>query len=260
VRKLLVMMVTAALALSVGSVATAHHTPQHTGKQIKRIKKAVKKLKQRIQSVQQTVVQEQQGLPGVQGAQGPTGPVGGVLPSVGNLLYVEDGTQEISHVTFTVSPPVDLEDVTELLFFQELVHGTGNFGANVILGVDADNDGTYEADDLAWHVGATTHMPAVLGGDTFVEMDGTDPKPSTTPATPGAKVDAPGVPQWYSPNAAGDGFPTGPSCYSTLQDMVENCADVRFDPTDDVRLVRLLLGGSGSWNDIAVRVTPMDLP
>jgi hypothetical protein len=58
-------------------------------------------------------------------------------------------------------------DGFERTFFQELVHGAGSFGANVILGVDADGDGQYETDDLGWH---DEFSDAALGDDTFVEM------------------------------------------------------------------------------------------
>jgi hypothetical protein len=50
-------------------------------------------------------------------------------------------------VTYTLDRPVALADL-DLTFFQELVAGGGLLGARVILGIDADNDGTYEAQDL----------------------------------------------------------------------------------------------------------------
>jgi hypothetical protein len=185
-----------------------------------------------------------QGPAGERGPAGPQGPAGPALPTVGHLLHVEDGNDQIAHVTYTLDEPVALEDF-DLTFFQELVDGEGDFGANVILGVDADEDGTYEADDLSWHVGQR-QSPAALGADTFVEMDALD--------LDTVAVDAASVPQWYSPNQAGNGYPEGDNCYATLQ-ALDGCAGVRFEPTDEVHVVRLILGGSPSWNDIAVRVT-----
>lgn len=169
--------------------------------------------------------------------------------TVGHLIHVDDGTEQMAHLTYTLNEPVALEDLDELTFFQELVHGTGNFGANVNLGVDVDGGG-YDADDLAWHIGATQHDPAVLGGDTFVAMDGLNPSTD-------AKVDAPEVEQWWTPNAAGDGPAGGAGCEynQTLADFVANCANGRFDPGSEVHVIRLVLGGSSSWNDIAVRLT-----
>jgi hypothetical protein len=172
---------------------------------------------------------------------------GADLDSVGHLLYVDDGAANITHLTYTLAQPVALADF-DLTFFQELIHGSGSAGASVILGVDANGNGSYRADDLGWHLGATLHNPAELGADTFVEMDGIDPNT--------AKVDAPGVPQWWSPNAAGDGSDNvDPACYNTLATLLADCEDVRFEPTDRVHIVRLVLGGSSAWSDIAVRVT-----
>jgi hypothetical protein len=147
-------------------------------------------------------------------------------------------------VTFRLAEPVALSDLPKLVFFQEKIYGNGGFGASVILGVDADGDNTYEAKDVAWHLGASTHDPAMLGGDTFVEMDAVDP------AT--IKVNAKAVPQWWTPNAAGNGLG---DCYATLADLLAGCSNSRIEATDKVHVVRLILGGSSSWNDIAVRVS-----
>jgi Collagen triple helix repeat (20 copies) len=189
------------------------------------------------------------GETGPAGPQGERGPAGPVLPTLGHLLYVDDGTQDIAHLSYTLDTPVALNALNELTFFQESVHATGDtFGANVILGVDSDGDGAYEADDLGWHL-PPIHVPAELGDDTFVSMDG---------APIGqAKVDAPAVPQWWTPNAAKNGLadPTDSDCYSALQNMVANCGDKAFEPTDQVHVIRLVLGGSGSWTDVALRLT-----
>jgi Collagen triple helix repeat (20 copies) len=190
-----------------------------------------------------------QGPIGPVGPQGPRGPAGPVLPSVGHLLYVEDGAQQIAHLSYTLDEPVAVGSLDELLFFQELVHGNGGFGANVILGIDADGDGSYESDDLAYHVGDPPLSPAALGDDTFAEMDALAPGQ--------AKVEAPQVEQWYSPNQAGDGYANAPGCEynQPLQGLVANCGVDRIDPTDEVHVIRFVLGGSSSWQDIAVRVT-----
>lgn len=190
-------------------------------------------------------VQGEKGDTGAPGAKGDTGPAGPVLSTAAHVLYVGNGATEMAHVTYRLDTPVALEDLNDLTVIQRWIHNNGWFGANVILGVDADGDGEYEANDLAWHLGATTHDPAVLNGDTFVELD--------TPAE--SKVDAPAVPQWWSPNAAGDGLVTsGGACYAKLATVVANCDDSRFDPTDKVHIVRFAMGGSTNWNDVGLLV------
>jgi Collagen triple helix repeat (20 copies) len=181
---------------------------------------------------------------GARGPAGPQGPAGPVLSTAAHLLYVNDGNTEINHVTYALNTPVALEDLDELTFIQRFIHRTSTFGANVILGVDADENGSYDADDLAWHIGST-HDPAVLNGDTFVELD----TPTST------MVEAPTVPQWWTPNEAGSGFPAGGGeCYATLATVVASCDDTRLDPTDKVHVVRFVLGGSSSWRNVAILV------
>jgi Collagen triple helix repeat (20 copies) len=191
-----------------------------------------------------------QGPTGPMGPQGPKGDPGPALSSAAHILYVDDGTEEMTHVSYELDDPVALEDLDRLLLIQRFMHNTSSFGANVILGVDADGDGSYEADDLAWHLGTTTHDPGALGDDTFAELD--------TPAS--TKVDTPTVARWWSPNAAGDGLPAAePDCYATLATLVAGCDDTRLDPTDDVHVIRFVLGGSPSWDDVALLVNAPEL-
>ena len=140
--------------------------------------------------------------------------------------WTRDGatTRRLLHL-WELATPVALQDITELTFFQELIHGEGSFGANVILGVNVEGD-SYEADDLAWHIGDTQHDPDVLGADTFVSMDGANPDQ--------AKVDAPSEPRWWTPNEAGDGHAGTGTCYATLADLVAGCTDVRFEPDSEL--------------------------
>ena len=145
-----------------------------------------------------------------------------------------------------------LKDLPELTFFQELVHGTGSFGANVVLGIDADGDGIYEAEDLAWHFG---HNPTALGDDTFIAMDGVPPNV--------VKVDAFNVSQWWTPNVAGDGLSLTPNCTfpNLLTEIDGETCDTNVPNTSvKVSLIRLVVGGSGSWRDIAIRVTSDMIP
>lgn len=201
------------------------------------------------------------GAKGVKGNPGPTGATGPAFSNLGILLYVEDGTKEIAHVTYILDEPIALEDLVELVFFQELVYGTGSFGANVILGIDVDGDG-YEANDLAWHIGTTQHTLAALGDDTFISMDG------ASSAT--VKVDAMSISQWWTPDESGAGFAKSDSYPWTFYGSFSDLINVFLqDPTQtslipdasaQVCLIRFVVGGSGSWVDIAVRVTSDMIP
>ena len=201
------------------------------------------------------------GPQGPRGQRGPKGDSGGtpLLDTLSHLLYVENGTQQMDTITYQLDDPIEFSEL-DLTFFQELVNAAGasGIGANVILGVDANDDGKYEAEDLAYHVGETPQNPALLNGDTFLEMDGLPP--STF------QVTAQNVAQWYTP---GEGNET-PNPYArdagceynqTLMDFVTNCTasegenGPRFDAGANIEVIRLVLGGSSSWNDVAYRLT-----
>jgi hypothetical protein len=188
------------------------------------------------------------GLQGPQGPEGPKGDPGPVMSTVGHLLYVDDGASGIAHLSYRLDTPVALQDL-DLTFFQEKVHGSGSFGANVILGVDADGDGAYEADDLGWHLGASAVTPGPLDGDSFVEMD------ALSPGT--VKIDAPAVQQWYSPTVAGNGHADGGGCEydQSLAAFAANCSTDRVQATSKVHVVRFAIGGNSAWQDLALRVT-----
>jgi hypothetical protein len=169
------------------------------------------------------------------------------MSTVGHLLYVDDASG-IAHLSYRLDTPVALQDL-DLTFFQEKVHGSGSFGANVILGVDADGDGAYEADDLGWHLGASAVTPGPLDGDSFVEMD------ALSPGT--VKIDAPAVQQWYSPTVAGNGHADGGGCEydQSLAAFAANCSTDRVQATSKVHVVRFAIGGNSAWQDLALRVT-----
>jgi hypothetical protein len=187
------------------------------------------------------------GATGAKGDKGDRGDPGPTLSTVGHLLWVDRGEDGIVHVTYTLDRPVALADL-DLTFFQELVAGTdGGVGARVILGIDADNDGTYEAQDLRWLYGESAGDTGMLGQDTFVEMDG---------VAPGAvEVATDQTGQWSTPDRAGAPA-TAPACIDqSLGALLDNCVDDRVEPASEVRVVRLALGGDARWHDLAVRVT-----
>lgn len=165
-------------------------------------------------------------------------------PNAGKL-YVSDGTQGMATVTIIIEGGISLEDILDLKFWEKITSYTNGWGVNVILGVDADGDGTYESDDLAWHIGATQHSPAVLGDDTFIEMDGIGPLGAPIDWT---QRDAYNIAQWWTTNVGGDGLSS--DCYETLPNIFSvGCTDKKanLEPTDKVMVIKLVIGGSGSW-------------
>lgn len=173
-------------------------------------------------------------------------------------LYVLDGSQDMAAVTMFIEGGIPLNEISELKFFERIASYTplNGWSVNVILGVDSDNDGTYESNDLGWHIGFP-HAPGALGGDTFLEMDGTTNDPATGVWV---NTNAYTTPQWWTPNPGGNGLSS--DCYETLPNIFSaGCIDKKanLEPTDKVMVIRLVIGGAGSWMDETAYVDDINL-
>lgn len=157
-------------------------------------------------------------------------------------LYVGDGGANMVAVVFEVD--IALQDIN-ILSFRKWVSAYGGSGWNpsIILGIDADGDGQYEApDDLGWHF---THDPSDLGDDAFIE--GEFPTGLTATDTDWVAVDAITEMKWWGADASGNIYPTaGYAALNATDGFQETSAGV-IDPTDHVKVVKIIIGGSGSW-------------
>jgi hypothetical protein len=162
-------------------------------------------------------------------------------------LYVLDGTKDWAGIDVEVD--IALEDITSLTFWELIKEYSlpKGWSVNVILGVDTDGDGVFESDIATWHVPNPGHNPTVLGDDVFIEMDGVSGDPTIGVWT---QTDAYNTSQWWTTNANKDGLSS--DCYETLPNIFsEGCTDkpATLDPTDHVKLIKLEIGGSSSWNN-----------
>lgn len=194
-------------------------------------------------------------------------------------LYVKDGVTDWAQVDIEVD--IAIEDISELKFWEKIdLLGASGWDVNVILGVDTNENGDFDADIAAWHQGPTMHTAAPLAGDAFVELDGWGGMTSgtfTPPITWGplsADVDwtmvnaYDGVTYgWWTHVASGGdgpaglndfayfgtmtGGPFGPvSDPASFQAFLDGPNDnSRIDVGDRVKLVKFVLGGSGMWQD-----------
>lgn len=170
-------------------------------------------------------------------------------------FYVSNGGADWAEVSIPVN--IALKDITELNFWEYIESYTPNgWSVNVLLGVDADDDGDFEADVAAWHQGATMHTLEVLHGDSFVQTDGADGNPETGEWM---ETDALSITQWWTPDESGAGFAKADSYPGTFYDSFANFVDVFLpdvtqtslipDADARVKCVKLVIGGSGSWMD-----------
>jgi len=159
-------------------------------------------------------------------------------------LYVLDGGTDIAAIEYNVDIP--LNEITALSFWQKIQN---SYGVNVILGIDVDGDGIYEAQDKPWHF---SHAASDLGDDSFVEMDG-----MANSSGNWENVNTLAISQWWTPDNAGTGFCTEFG-WNYLSD-IQSSAKCRIEPTDHVKVIRLLIGGSGTWMDKTAYVDDITL-
>lgn len=159
-------------------------------------------------------------------------------------LYVGDGGVNMAAVVFEVD--IALKDINTLSFRKWVAaYGSSGWNPSVILGIDADGDGQYEAtDDLGWHF---THDPSDLGDDAFIE--GEFPIGLTATDTDWVAVDAITEMKWWGADASGNVYPTADYAALNATDGFQEISAGVIDPTDRVKVVKIIIGGSGSWMD-----------
>ena len=130
----------------------------------------------------------------------------------------------------------------------ECLPGAGCFPPNIILGIDKDMDGKYEADDLQWQWSTTDETPGgdprLLHGDTFLQCEAQ--VPVGTPDLTWVFVNAYDTYACYHPDAAGvayvNYFPL--SAYQ-IPPGIGVIGGIL--PTSRVLAIKVLAGGAGSW-------------
>jgi len=176
-------------------------------------------------------------------------------------LYVYDGSVDWAGADIPVD--IAIEDIYELKFWEkvDLLDASG-WDVNIILGVDCDGDGVFESNLADWHIGPGQHTAQALGDDSFVEMDGMygviGYPPGLAADLSWTEVDAYNAPRmgwaWWTPKADGTGFAYfGTMTSGGLDDFqawLDGCTDDgRIDKGDRVKVIKLVIGGSGSWKD-----------
>jgi len=170
-------------------------------------------------------------------------------------LYVGDGSVDWAEVSIPVD--IALKDIAKLKFWEYIdsyYPSDLGWSVNIVLGIDADGDGDFEADVAEWHVGTNSHTLTPLNGDSFVQMDGAQGDPTTGIWT---ETDALSIAQWWTPNNTGAGFAKSatytPSFYGSFTNFVNvflpdvTQTSLIPDANARVKCIKLVIGGSGNW-------------
>lgn len=168
-------------------------------------------------------------------------------------LYVEDGSTDWAEVSILVD--IAIEDIAELKFWEMVEsYAPNGAGFNVILGIDLDEDGAFESNLPEWHQGQDSHTLEVLNGDAFVEMDAHYWQ--NPPTGEWMKRNALTEGYWWAPDTTGTGFCSYWGNFAGFLAFLGGKANDSIIPNSDARVlvIKILIGGSGSWMDETVYV------
>jgi hypothetical protein len=176
------------------------------------------------------------------------------------MLHTDDGGVGSAYVRLTIDGGIALNAITSLSYDAKLTAFTNTdwpTRLEVVLNIDADNDGTLEGTGLAWMTPAASHLPSALGDDNFLSGDG--PK-VTSVDTDYATWDALGIESGYrywSANETKDGFGSYYSNFSTV--LGTNLPEAGIDVTDKVYSIDFICGTSSNWLNTDVYVHSVEL-
>ena len=167
------------------------------------------------------------------------------------ILNQPDGTESVVAVAREKGIDTTVLGIgTDLTFERKVLTCTPGLSCwqpNIILGIDKDMDGKYEADDLRWQwstIDATPGGdPKLLHGDTFLQCEAQ--APAGTPDPDWVFVDAYATFACYHPDATGTAYvnyaPLGAYQFPGVG------AIGGILPSSRVLALKVLAGGSGSW-------------
>jgi len=175
-------------------------------------------------------------------------------------LCVEDGAKDWAEVSIPVDIP--LNQINQLTFLKKVVSGTCSWNPdaypcgwnpNVILAIDADGDGDFDGDLPSYH------FQGSLGSDAFIE--GEFPTGLTEYDTDFEFINAIEEMAWWG--ADEDGILD--ALYGSLETF-QTQSWGKIDPTDHVKYIKIVIGGTGSWtaetayvDDVTINEETVDL-
>ncbi|MBA7537332.1 hypothetical protein ES705_29599 [subsurface metagenome] len=167
-------------------------------------------------------------------------------------LYVMDGVSDWAQVSIPVD--IAIESFTALSFYEYIDdYNPNGWTVQVILGIDADDNGIFEADLPAWHQGPDSHTTIPLNGDTFIEFElrrgSNPPKDIWT-----ERIALEDFVVWF-PIADGTRVNWFYKPYTEFLAFLDTTADdSAIDKGMRVKEIILQIGGAGSWMDETVYV------
>ena len=174
------------------------------------------------------------------------------------ILNVPDGTEAIVAVAREKGVDTLVGAINELTYQRKILNCTAPacWPPLVLLGIDKDMNGKYEADDYAWQwsLASGSPDPQLLHGDTFIQCEA--PATATGPDANFTPQDVYATYYCYSPDLTGTTY----AFYGTLFFYQVGAAALvtGITPLHHILAIKVHAGGSTSWmnyNALVDRVT-----
>jgi hypothetical protein len=181
------------------------------------------------------------------------------------ILNMPDGTEAAVAVAREKGIDTTVAGIgTDMTFWRKVLNCVplvGCWPPNIILGIDKDMDGKYEADDLQWQWSLVDETPLIgdprlLHGDTFLQCEAQGHLSAPDPGF--VFINAYATYACYHPDATGTTW--DPLNYAPLlayQSGLGTAAGIL--PVSPVLALKVLAGGSGSWQNYSALVDRVTL-
>lgn len=168
-------------------------------------------------------------------------------------LYTPAGLTGHAYVKLMIPDGIALNEIDTLSYTAKVTNpGAGEYGPEVVLNIDADNDEDLDGTGIDWML--SNHSPASIGYDNFLSGDSFQ-----TFGSPDANFvyrNALGDYNYWSTDDARTGFAYFYSPFVTVLGLLP---EYDIDETDKVYSIDFVVGTSGNFDDMGVEFSSVEL-
>lgn len=170
-------------------------------------------------------------------------------------LYTPDGAAGYAYIRLDIPGGIALNAINSLLYDSKVItSGVGGFAPEVILNIDADNDGVLVGIGMDWMF--SSHSAASIGADNFLSGDNW-PTSAGSPDVSFINRDALTGYNYWSADDPRTGFASYWAPFSTI--LGSSLPAYSIDATDKVYSIDFVVGTSGNFNGMKAQFNSVEL-
>lgn len=170
-------------------------------------------------------------------------------------LYTPDGAAGYAYIRLDIPGGIALNAITSLSYNAKVITpGAGGFAPEVVLNIDADNNGGLDGTGMGWMFSG--HLAASIGADNFLSGDNW-PTSAVVPDVSFINRDALTGYNYWSTDDPRTGFASYWAPFSSILSSSLPAYDI--DETDKVYSIDFAVGTSGSFNGLRAQFNSVAL-